>query len=287
MAKLKHSKLKNTQILFELLTRQVAADTIRGTETSPALRLIQKYYKPGTLLSKELGLYESLSRQRYKSEAKAETLLREVLKVRRSINAKQLTEAKYELVKEIKAKYSLDAFTRTQLPDYKLYASIYSLFESDTKAKLRPEQAVNCRFTIIEHICGKSTKKEQLQESAKVLDDFKKETEEVRLLAYRLMIETFNKKYSNLTAQQKTLLREYINNIANSDTMKTVLVANAEQVRKNITKLLPKVEDRVTAIKLKEIYKLTKKYDDVKVVNENHVLAMLMYMELVKELKKC
>lgn len=287
MAKLKHSKLKNTQILFELLTRQVAADTVRGTETSPALRLIQKYYKPGTLLSKELGLYESLSRQRYKSEAKAETLLREVLKVRRSMNAKQLAEAKYELVKEIKTKYSLDAFTRTQLPDYKLYASIYSLFESDAKAKLRPEQAVNCRFTIIEHICGKSTKKEQLQESAKVLDDFKKETEEVRLLAYRLMIETFNKKYSNLTAQQKTLLREYINNIANSDTMKTVLVANAEQVRKNITKLLPKVEDRVTAIKLKEIYKLTKKYDDVKVVNENHVLAMLMYMELVKELKKC
>lgn len=287
MAKLKHSKLKNTQILFELLTRQVAADTIRGTEASPALRLIQKYYKPGTLLSKELGLYESLSRQRYKSEAKAETLLREVLKVRRGMNTKQLTEAKYELVKEIKTKYSLDAFTRTQLPDYKLYASIYSLFESDAKAKLRPEQAVNCRFTIIEHICGKSTKKKQLQESAKVLDDFKKETEEVRLLAYRLMIETFNKKYSNLTAQQKTLLREYINNIANSDTMKTVLVANAEQVRKNITKLLPKVEDRVTAIKLKEIHKLTKKYDDVKVVNENHVLAMLMYMELVKELKKC
>lgn len=287
MAKLKHSKLKNTQILFELLTRQVAADTIRGTEASPALRLIQKYYKPGTLLSKELGLYESLSRQRYKSEAKAETLLREVLKVRRGMNTKQLTEAKYELVKEIKTKYSLDTFTRTQLPDYKLYASIYSLFESDAKAKLRPEQAVNCRFTIIEHICGKSTKKKQLQESAKVLDDFKKETEEVRLLAYRLMIETFNKKYSNLTAQQKTLLREYINNIANSDTMKTVLVANAEQVRKNITKLLPKVEDRVTAIKLKEIHKLTKKYDDVKVVNENHVLAMLMYMELVKELKKC
>jgi len=287
MAKLKHSKLRNTQILFELLTRQVAADTIRGTETSPALRLIQKYYKPGTLLSKELGLYESLSRQKYKSELKAETLLREVLKARRALDAKCLSEAKYELVKEIKSNYSIDAFTRTQLPDYKLYASIYNLFESNTKAKLTPEQAVNCRFSIVEHICGKSTKKPHKVEESKAIAEYKKETEEVRLLAYRLLIENFNKKYSKLTVQQKNLLREYINNVSNSDTMKDILITNAKVVRQNITKLLPKVTDRVTVIKLKEIYKLTKKYDDVRLVNENHVLAMLMYMELIKELKKC
>ena len=287
MAKLKHSKLKNTQILFELLTRQVAADTIRGTETSPALRLIQKYYKPGTVLSKELGLYESLSRQKYKSESKAETLLREVLKARRALDAKRLADTKYELVKEIKSNYNLDAFTRTQLPDYKLYASIYSLFESDTKAKLTPEQAVNCRFSIIEHISGKAAKKPQMLEESGAIAEYKKETEEVRLLAYRLMIENFNKKYSKLTAQQKTLLREYINNVSNSDTMKNILITNAKAVRQNITKLIPKVADKVTVIKLKEIYKLTKKYDDVRLVNENHVLAMLMYMELIKELKKC
>ena len=57
MGKLKHSKCKNTGILFELLVRQIAADTLGG-KNSLALEIIKFHFKKGTELTKELNFYQ-------------------------------------------------------------------------------------------------------------------------------------------------------------------------------------------------------------------------------------
>ena len=41
--KIKHSKYKNTGILFELLVRQITADTLKGVD-SPAINLLKENF---------------------------------------------------------------------------------------------------------------------------------------------------------------------------------------------------------------------------------------------------
>lgn len=282
MAKSKHSKLKNTQILFELLTRQVAADTIKGVD-SPALKMIHRFFKTNSALSNELALYESLCNQSYKSKEKANMLVREVLKARKKINEQSLKKQKYQLVKEVKENYKLEDFLKTPLPNYKLYASIYTLFEAINASSL-PEKIVESKFCIIEHIT-RGSKTKQTQSEDPVLEEYRKQTEDIRILAYKLLIENFNSKYQNLTIQQKTILKEYINNVSNSDSLRQLLVKEVTKVRSEIEKFIPIVKDQVTVIKLKEVLHLTEKYKSIKKVDENHVLSVLLYMELLKEVK--
>ena len=48
MHKAKHSKFKNTGILFELLTRQITADIIGGKDESAAKQILFKYFSENT-----------------------------------------------------------------------------------------------------------------------------------------------------------------------------------------------------------------------------------------------
>ena len=75
MKKSTHSKIKNTAILFELLSRQVAADTISGVEASPALSIIKEFFKADSALAKELMLYQTLLKEKYNNTEKANYLL--------------------------------------------------------------------------------------------------------------------------------------------------------------------------------------------------------------------
>ena len=64
MAKnIKHSKIKNTGVLFELLVRQITSDTLNGVENSPALNIVKEYFKRGKTLKKELDIYNSLLKE--------------------------------------------------------------------------------------------------------------------------------------------------------------------------------------------------------------------------------
>ena len=50
--KVKHSKYKNTGILFELLTRQLTSDTITGNQTK-SLSFLKKHFNSKTELIKD------------------------------------------------------------------------------------------------------------------------------------------------------------------------------------------------------------------------------------------
>lgn len=281
MKKSTHSKIKNTAILFELLTRQVAADTIKGIDKSPALALIKEYFKSNSVVAKELVLYQTLVNERFSNPEKASYLVNTVVKLRNKIDTKVLRDAKYSLIREIKNHYELGDFFKTNLSEYKLYASIYRVFEGVTVS--RASEVVNSRFTIIEHLTKK--KSNQLQEAANPVGDYLKQDEEIRLLAYKLMIDKFNEKYANLSAKQRSILKEYINNISNTVSLKEFATNEAKQLQTQLKKQLPKVVDKITKIKLNEVVNMLDSFPKMRTIKEEHILSLLLYYELIKELK--
>jgi hypothetical protein len=281
MKKSTHSKIKNTAILFELLTRQVAADTIKGIDKSPALALIKEYFKSNSVVAKELVLYQTLVNERFSNTEKASYLVNAVVKLRNNLDAKALGERKYALIREIKNHYDLGDFFKTNLTDYKLYASIYRVFEGLTVSKAA--EVVNSRYTIIEHLTKK--KSNQLHESANPVGDYLKQDEEVRLLAYKLMIDKFNAKYADLSPKQRGILKEYINNISNTVSLKEFAVNEARILQTQLKKQLPKIQDKVTKIKLNEVNNMLGAFSKMRNIKEEHILSLLLYHELLKELK--
>ena len=281
MKKSTHSKIKNTAILFELLTRQVAADTIKGIDKSPALALIKEYFKSNSVVAKELVLYQTLVNERFSNPEKASYLVNTVVKLRNKLDAKVLRDTKYSLIHEIKNHYELGDFFKTNLSEYKLYASIYRVFEGVTVSKA--SEVVNSRFTIIEHLTKK--KSNQIQEAANPVGDYLKQDEEIRLLAYKLMIDKFNEKYANLSAKQRSILKEYINNISNTVSLREFATNEAKQLQTQLKKQLPKVVDKITKIKLNEVVNMLDSFPKMRTIKEEHILSLLLYYELIKELK--
>ena len=282
MKKSTHSKIKNTAILFELLSRQVAADTIKGVEKSPALSIIKEFFKADSVLAKELMLYQTLLNEKYSNTEKANYLLNTVIKLRNKLDANQLREQKYNLIREIKKHYDLTNFFKTNISEYKIYASTYRVFEGVSVAKV--SEVVQSRYTILEHLVRKS--KNKLSEGkTTVADDYLNQDSEIRLLAYKLMIDKFNEKYVDLSIKQKSILKEYINNISNTTALKDFVLLEGKLLNASIKKTLPKIKDKITTIKLNEVCNMLVKLEKVKTIKEDHVLSLLLYHELLKELK--
>jgi hypothetical protein len=278
--KIKHSKVRNTGILFELITRQITADIIENKD-GLAVGLLKKYFSPNTQLGKEYELYKVLTTENYKSESKANHLIDAVLKTYNKINRSQLRREKYNLVSEIKNSYSVDQFFMARIPNYKVYASIYKLFESLTTTD--PSTETNSKFTIIESITKK--KRKHLKTESKTLETYKKSEKDLRLLTYQVLVEKFNKKYKTLSEQQKGLLRKYINNISNTNQLKEFVEKESIKVKKQLQSFLPNIDDEVTSIKLKEAIKQSDTLLKGRIVEDNQVITLMRYYQLLKELK--
>lgn len=275
-----HSKIKNTVILFELLTRQVAADTMKGVDKSHALSIIKEFFKVDSILAKELMLYQALLNEKPLTESKAEYLLSTAIKLRNKLDREKLKEAKYNLIREVKKHYDLQSFFKTSVNNYKVCASIYRIFEGASISKVI--EVVHSRSTIVEHLTKKRTGR--VDESADVLE-YSKQDADVRLLSYKLMIDKFNEKYEGLSTKQKNILKEYINNISNTTTLKDFVIKESKSILTQIKKITPSIKDRVTVIKLKEVCNMLESISKIKNIKENHVLSLLLYHELIKEMK--
>jgi len=276
--KVKHSKYKNTGILFELLTRQLTSDTITGNQPK-ALSFLKKHFNKKTELLKEYKIYHTLATQKYNKDSQATMLINTLLEVHEKLNKSQLRREKYNLIKEIKDTYNVNDFFKAKITDYKIMASVFNLLENKNATAL---SIVNSKVTILEHITGKqvnNTKKDV------VLENFNKQDSNTRLLTYKVLLEKFNDKYSGLQDNQKTLLKEYVNSVTNSPSLKSYINQEIKEVKKTLTGYSKKVKDKVVAIKLTETKGMIKPLCKKTSVNDDNVINLLNYYELVNELK--
>ena len=281
--KLKHSKIKNTGILFELLTRQITADVLAGKSTK-SVSILKKYFNENTELGKELELYKLLSEKNYLSEVKANDLLNVVVKQRQKLINSNLRREKYNLIKSIKENYNVNDFFNGRIPNYRILASIYNVFQSETTdEKFKPDHIVNSRFTVLENITNKKVDEEKIK--AKVLSEYNKEDKDLRLLAYQILVDKFNTKYKTLDESQKSLLKNYINNVSNTNTLREYVDREVVKIRDELEGHLPKVNDKITNIKLTEAINQIENLTKGKIVNEKQVLTLMRYYELIKEIK--
>ena len=286
MKKIKHSKFKNTGFIFELLVRQITAE-VMSSNKSVAEKILKEYFNTKKELSKELKLYQYLINEKYNSESKAEQFINTILQARKRLDEKKLTKEKYNLIKEIKETYNLDEFIKSPISNYKTLASIYKIFETViTDEQYDPTDIVSSRFTIAENIINSSIQNKDAKIKDAVLEEYKKQDDDLRAVSYKLLVESFNTKYKNLTAEQKGLLREYINNINNTGKLNEYVSNEVTKLVTELKEIGSKISDKVTKIKLAETIANIKRVKSLKKIKEQHLSAMMMTYELLKELKE-
>lgn len=278
---LKHSKFRNTGILFELLVRQTTADLLQNKD-SKAVKILKKYFT-NTELAKEYSIYSSFIQTNTINESKAEMFINTLIQEYNKINYEKLSVEKYNLIKEIKANYDLDNFFKAKIDNYKPYASIYIVLESQKNSSSNVNQTLISKINMLEHICGKSIKDKPA--SAQILEEFMNQDKEIRLLAYRILVEKFNKKYSGLSQDQKDILKEYINSISDTKHLKIYINEKLNYVKKEIVSLSKTIDDQVTAIKLKEVVKFIKPIKENENIKDDSVATLLQYYDLINEIK--
>jgi len=280
-SKTKHSKIRNTGILFELLTRQITVDVLHNDKSASAAKILKEFFNKKTQLGKEYELYRVLTVENYTSEIKANHLVDAVVKARQKLNNSQLKREKYNLIKEIKRNYDINDFFMARIPNYKINASIFKIFDSNSEGN--PASEIDSRFTIVEHVTRKQ--KSVKKDDKRLVEGYKKQEKDLRLLAYTILVEKFNKKYSSLSQSQKKLLKEYINNISNTNSLKEFIESETIKVKSKLQSFLPKVDDKVTKIKLSEAISQAETLMKGRIVEDKQVVTLMRYYQLVKELE--
>ena len=279
----KHNKIKNTAILYELLSRQITVDVLNDTKSPKSVKLFKEFFNKNTELGKEYELYSILLEKKYKSDVHASQLVEAVVKSRRKLSNRRLNNEKYNLIKTIKENYDIKEFFNTRLPNFKIMASVYKLFGTETgKEDFGPVERTDSVITITEHIVQNTTK---TNKKAKMVEEFGQQGKDLRLLSYQLLVDKFNAKYKSLNENQRNLLKQYINNVSNTNSLKEFIDNEVVKIKKALKSLLPKVNEKITQIKLSEAIDYTDNATKGKIVKDKHVVALMRYYELIKEIK--
>jgi hypothetical protein len=287
MSKIKHSKFKNTGILFELLVRQVTADILDDTNVQKANGILQKFFNESTELGKELKLYQLLVQEKAKDSVGADRVIETILKARKRISGQKLCEQKYNLIKEIKENYPLGDFLKGNISNYKLFASIYKLFEDSTSNQQHDlTEVIQSRNFVTESLLGNSSIPTTKEDKDRLIEHYKRQEEDLRILAYKILVDKFNSKYSSLlNEQQKLLLKEYINNVSNTNSLKKFMDTEVPKVQAELKLLGESLKDTVVKIKLVETIRQLDRVKKGSTVKDSQVTSLLQSYELIKELK--
>ena len=280
--KIKHSKYKNTGILFELLVRQIASDTVSGKD-SAAIGVVKKFFNKSEL-TKEHKLYQALITSKALSEGKAESLINSVLEISSRLNKTALRKEKYNLIKEIRNHYDIEEFFKAKISNYAQYAAASNLIEAHGSLEfIEPSQVIDNKVTLLEHITRKEVNIEEVKD--RVLEEYSKMDTGTRILAYKMLLEKFNSKYATLSDKQKGVLKEFINNISNTTKLREFVNSNFKTITEEINALIPTILDKTTQIKLAEVITLLHPLDKTQNVKDENIISLLQYHQLIDEIK--
>ena len=281
--KIKHSKYKNTGLIFELLVKQIAADTISKRD-SPALTVLRKFYSGNTTLVREFKLYDFVLKNKGVGSKKAEAILSTIVEVSRKLDANSLKKQKYELIKELKSHYDLEEFFSIKVSAYKPLAALYCLMEAQNTAGLVDlDVFVDNKTTILEHLTQSKASEGQVKNA--LIEEYSKYDKDLRLLTYKILLEKFNDQYKDLLPEQKNILKEFIISANSSTRLRNVVNEEMTKLQTEIVKLKNNVTDKVVKIKLEEIQKAIVPIKNTQKVDDNHLVSLMQYYELVSELR--
>jgi len=275
---IKHSKFRNTGLLFELLVRQITSDTLEG-KNSAAINILKKYFV-NTELGKEYKLYEQLTAHKNLTEAKAEMIINTLVETSTKLKRSEIRKQKYNLVKEIKDNYNVEKFFKVKVNNYKIFAALNNLIENQTSDKVTPQTTINNKVTLLEHL----TKAAVITPVDELLEEYKGYSKDLRVLTYRLLLEKFNDKYDHLNTQQKEVLREVINSIDNTDKLKDYYNTRINEVRETLKKKIKQSSEKVMQIKLVEVLKYIQPISKTGKVTNDSIIDLLQYYELINQL---
>lgn len=282
--KVKHSKYKNTGLIFELLVKQIAADTL-SRKDSPAVKILKKFYTGNTSLVREFKLYDFVLKNKGIGQKKAEAILSTIVELSRKIDTATLSKQKYELIKELKNHYNLEDFFSIKVESYKPLAALYCLLEAqNTQGLVDPQVFVDNKTTLLEHFL--QTKQDGNNAKDTLIEEYSKYDKDLRLLTYKILLEKFNNKYDNLLPEQKNILKEFIISANSTTKLRTIVNEELGKIQVQITKLKPRIEDQIVKIKLDEITKSITPVKNTEKVTDNHLVSLMQYYELVGELKR-
>lgn len=278
MAIVKHSKYKNTGLLFELLVRQITTDTMDNIN-SPAIKTLKKYFV-NTELGKEYKIYEQLSNFKNLTEVKSEMVISSLLEASKKLDRVQIKKQRYNLIKEIKKSYNVEKFFKAKVGNYKIYAALNNLIENQDSKEITPEDTINNKVTLLEHLVKNpvQSKKDTLME------EYKEYPKDIKILTHRIMLEKFNEKYDNFSTKQKEILKEVVTSIDNTKKLRDFYNSRAEEIAEELVSKLSEIKDEVLKIKLQETLKYIKPIENSKKVSNDDIVNLLQYSELLDNL---
>lgn len=280
--KIKHSKYKNTGLLFELLVRQATADTLKGIN-SPSIGLIKKYFVKSEL-GREYKLYETIVKSKVLTEERANIILSTILESSQKLNRSSVKRQKYNLISEIKKHYDLDSFFSTKVKNYKELAAVYTLMEGyNCKETPNTTQIITNKVTLLEYLTQKEISTQEIKED--VFQEFQSYDKDLRILTYKILLEKFNEKYQDITLEQKQILKEFINSVDSKTDLKNFYNTKVNELKSILTKESQNIKDKTTQIKITEVVKLIKELGKTCSITDDHLVDLMQYYELVKEIR--
>jgi hypothetical protein len=281
--KIKHSKYRNTGLIFELLVKQIAADTLSGAE-SPAVGILKEFYASRTSLAKEYKLYDLVTKSKGVTQRRAEAVVSTITEVSRKLNQDALKNQKYKLISEIKKHYNLDEFFSIQVRDYKALAAMYCLLEAQNNEELvDPQYLVDNKVTILEHLTDKSQNSEEVKDT--LIEEYSKYDKDLKLLTFKILLEKFNNTYKDLLPEQKNILKEFITSVNSKKRLLNIVNEELNKLGKEVERLSSKVTDEVVKIKLEEVAKTIKPLKSTDKIGDTHLVNLMQFYDLVNELK--
>ena len=229
-------------------------------------------------------LYQTVNNSIALSESKADSVLSTVLDLSKKLDRDKLAKEKYNLIKEIKNSFDLNDFFQAKIKNYKLLASTYILFESvNNKGFANPESIITSKITILEHITSTPDSKMSLSPLVEELMSLDKGT---RALTYKIMLEKYNTKFDGLSKEQKEVLKEYINSATDAPKLKEFLNSKFKSISTRLKENVDKIEEPALKIKIQEVINLIDPILESRKLKDDHLVALLQYLELSNEIEK-
>lgn len=281
--KIKHSKFKNTGLIYELLVKQITSDLV-SRKDSPAVGILRKYYSGDNALVQEHKLYKTVIEGVNLTTIKADNLVSAAVKASKAINERELSRLKYSLISEIKDNYDLENFFSVPVKEYKPLAAFYCLVEANrSKDLIDPQSIVNNKVTLLEHMTSRFQSKEDVTDS--LIEEFSTYDKDLRLLTFKVLLEKYNEKYADLLDEQKAVLKQFIS-LGSTRKLREYLNEELSNISTQLKDLGSKLPKGIEKIKLQEALKMTEPISVTEKVTDDHMVRVLQFYDLINELNR-